>query len=68
MSVVEEKKQKPYWSDPIMEEIYQMREEHAKSFNYDTQAMFEELYIYQKKLAKQGIQFVNKPLKKLGED
>jgi hypothetical protein len=64
MSSIEEQKERPYWSDQIIEEIWRMREEHAKSFNYDTKAMFEELYAYQKELAKQGVQFVDKPLKK----
>jgi len=35
MTVTQNEKERPYWSDPIIEEIWQMREEHAKQFNYD---------------------------------
>jgi hypothetical protein len=30
------------WKDPIVEEIHQFREEHAKRFNYDLKAIFED--------------------------
>lgn len=43
------------WQDEILEEIHQIREEHAKSFNYDLNAMFAD---WQKKQAASGRQVV----------
>lgn len=48
------------WQDQILEEIYKIREEHAKSFNYDLQAIFDDL---QKKQAVSGRQIISDPLK-----
>ncbi len=31
------------WKDPIIEELHQIRQEYAKQFNYDWQAMLEDL-------------------------
>ncbi len=31
------------WTDHIVEEIHQIRQEYAKQFNYDWQAMYEDL-------------------------
>jgi hypothetical protein len=31
------------WKDPIIEELHQIRQEYAKEFNYDWQAIFEDL-------------------------
>jgi hypothetical protein len=31
------------WKDIIIEELYQFREEHAKKFNYNLTAIFEDL-------------------------
>ena len=31
------------WTDPIIEEVRQTREEHAKKFNYDLRAIAEDL-------------------------
>lgn len=31
------------WTDPIVEETRRLREEHAKRFNYDLRAIFEDL-------------------------
>jgi hypothetical protein len=31
------------WKDEVLEEIYRIREEHAKSFNYDLQAICDDL-------------------------
>jgi len=31
------------WRDPIIEELHQIREEHAKKFNNDLTAIFEDL-------------------------
>ena len=39
------------WQDEIVEEIHRIREEYAKSFNYDLDAIFADL---QKKQAESG--------------
>jgi hypothetical protein len=31
------------WKDPIIEEIHQIREAHAKQFNYDMWAIYQDL-------------------------
>jgi len=48
------------WKDEILEEIYKIREEHAKAFNYDLQAICDDL---QRKQANSGRQIISKPLK-----
>ena len=37
------------WKDLIIEELYQFREEHAKKFNYDLTAIFEDLTAQERK-------------------
>jgi hypothetical protein len=44
------------WKDEIVEEIHRIREEYAKSFNYDLDAIFEDL---RKKQTESGRQVVN---------
>ncbi|ODG98301.1 hypothetical protein A4S05_09535 [Nostoc sp. KVJ20] len=44
------------WTDEIVEEIHQIREEYAKSFNYDLDAIFADL---RKKEAESGREVVN---------
>ncbi len=39
------------WQDDILDEIHKFREEHAKSFNYDLDAMFVD---WQKRQAESG--------------
>ncbi len=61
------------WEDEILEEIHRIREEHAKSFNYDFKAIFAD---WQKKQAESGREVVNLssnnglkiPLQKIGEE
>jgi hypothetical protein len=43
------------WQDEILEELHQIRENHAKSFNYDMRAICED---WRKKQAQSGRQFV----------
>jgi hypothetical protein len=50
------------WKDEILEEIHRIREEHAKAFNYDLQAICDDL---QKKQSESGRQLISSPLKKL---
>jgi len=49
------------WQDEILEEIHRIREEHAKSFNYDLDAMFAD---WGKKQAESGRQVVSLPPKR----
>ena len=48
------------WKDEVLEEIYRIREEHAKSFDDDLQAICDDL---QKKQATSGRQIISAPLK-----
>lgn len=48
------------WHDEVLEEIYQIRAEHAKSFNYDLQAICDDL---RRRQAESGRQIISKPLK-----
>lgn len=48
------------WQDEIVEEIHRIREEHAKSFNYDLDAMFAD---WQKKQAESRREIISKSLK-----
>ena len=47
------------WQDEILEEIHRIREKHAKSFNYDLDAMFAD---WQKKQVKSGREIISKSL------
>jgi len=44
------------WQDEILDEIHKFREEHAKFFNYDLDAMFVD---WQKRQAESGRQVVS---------
>jgi hypothetical protein len=48
------------WKNELLEEIYRIREEHAKSFNYDLQAICDDL---QKRQSESGRLVISKPLK-----
>jgi hypothetical protein len=48
------------WKDEILEEIYKIREEHAKAFNYDLQAICDDL---RQKQAASNRQIISQPLK-----
>jgi hypothetical protein len=48
------------WKDEVLEEIYQIREEHAKAFNYDLQAICDDL---RRKQAESGRRLISTPLK-----
>ncbi|NEP84403.1 MAG: hypothetical protein F6K39_43615 [Okeania sp. SIO3B3] len=57
--------------DEILEEIYQIREEHAKAFNYDPKLILADCLERQKQFEKewQGkIKFIKTPLKKRKEN
>jgi hypothetical protein len=48
------------WKDEVLEEIYKIREEYAKSFNYDLQAICDDL---RKKQIASRRQLISKPFK-----
>ncbi len=48
------------WKDEILEEIYRIREEHAKSFNYDLQAICNDIRTKQSTSSRQ---IISVPLK-----
>lgn len=48
------------WSDPIIDELHKIREEHAKKFNYDIAAICEDLKKGEKKLEEQGFHLVGR--------
>lgn len=39
------------WTDPIVEETRRIRDEHAKKFNYDLRAIFEDIKQFEESLA-----------------
>ncbi len=49
------------WEDEILDEIHRIREEHAKSFNYDLDVIFAD---WQKKQAEGGREVVTLPPKR----
>jgi len=49
------------WQDEILAEIHKIRPEHAKSFNYDLNAMFAD---WQKKQSEGGREVVSLPPKR----
>ncbi|MEQ9487210.1 hypothetical protein [Coleofasciculus sp. F4-SAH-05] len=48
------------WKDEVLEEIYKMREEHAKSFNYDLKAICDDL---RQRQAASSRKLISTPLK-----
>ena len=48
------------WTDEVFDEIYRIREEHAKSFKYDLQTICDDL---QKRQVASGRQIISVPLK-----
>jgi hypothetical protein len=47
------------WKDPIVEEIRACRDEHARAFQYDADAIFADLLRSQAAHADAGVRFVN---------
>ena len=48
------------WNDEVLVEIHKIREEHAKAFHYDLQAICDDL---RRKQAESGRQIISSPLK-----
>lgn len=48
------------WKDEVLEEIHRIREEHAKAFNYDLQAICDDL---RKKQDVSNRQLISQPLR-----
>jgi hypothetical protein len=38
------------WTDPIVEETRRIRDEHAKFYNYDLRAIFDDLKLFEQSL------------------
>jgi hypothetical protein len=49
------------WQDEILDEIHKIREEHARSFNYDLDAMFAD---WQRRQSEGGREVVSLPPKR----
>ena len=49
------------WEDPIVEQIHKIREEHAREFNFDLQAICDDLKEQEKKSVHQ---IVSLPIRK----
>lgn len=49
------------WEDEIVEEIHRIREEYAKSFNYDLNAIFADLRKKQEESGKEIVTLSRKP-------
>ncbi len=49
------------WEDPIVEKIHKIREEHARKFNFDLKAIYDDLKEQEKK---SGRQIVSLPIHK----
>jgi hypothetical protein len=49
------------WKDPIVEEIRHFRDEHAKKFNYDLDAIYKDI---QQRQAQSGKKLVSLPARK----
>lgn len=53
------------WEDEIVEEVRAIRDAHARQFNYDAGAIFDDLLKTQEELKKQGYRFAPLPPKQL---
>jgi len=49
------------WKDEVVEEIHQIRDRYAKSFNYDLNAIFEDLRQKQAKSGREVVTLSRKP-------
>lgn len=49
------------WKDEVLEELYRIREEHAKAFNYDLQAICDDL---REKQIGSDREIISQPLKR----
>ena len=53
--------------ETILEEIRRIRDEHAKQFNYDLDAIFADIQRRQTELKKQGWKFAKPPRRRASE-
>ena len=51
---------KTMWTDPIVEEIHKIRQEHAAKFNYDLRAIVRDYQRRQKLSGKKIVSFIRK--------
>jgi len=54
------------WEDPIVAEVRAVREAHARKFNYDLDAIFNDIVQRQKQGEASGIKYVSRPRKRRG--
>ena len=52
------------WEDPIVAEVRAVRDAYAKKFNYDLEAMFNDLLKKQEEHKKMGAEYVTLPAKR----
>nr|VFK03914.1 MAG: hypothetical protein BECKH772B_GA0070898_103893 [Candidatus Kentron sp. H]VFK04119.1 MAG: hypothetical protein BECKH772A_GA0070896_103833 [Candidatus Kentron sp. H]VFK06978.1 MAG: hypothetical protein BECKH772C_GA0070978_103873 [Candidatus Kentron sp. H] len=48
------------WRDPIVEEIHKIREEHAARFNYDLEAIYQDLKRLERASGRETVTFAPK--------
>ena len=53
------------WKDPIVEEVRQAREAHAKKFNYDLWAIYEDLKKIEEECGLEVVSFPPKPARSI---
>ncbi|MCB0200249.1 MAG: hypothetical protein KDI03_09285 [Anaerolineae bacterium] len=53
------------WTDPIVEEIRQAREAYAKQFNYDLDAIFEDLKRLERESGREVVSFPPRPARQI---
>lgn len=51
------------WVDPIVEEVRRIRQEYAAEFDYDLEAIFEDVRKHQEEARKAGAVIISAPLR-----
>ena len=63
----QETKVKERRCDPIVEEVREIRQKHARKFNYDPEAIFADLKRYQAEIGYEVVSFPARRVKSKGE-
>ncbi|MBF0308788.1 MAG: hypothetical protein HQL56_04580 [Magnetococcales bacterium] len=53
------------WQDPLVEEIRQIREEHAARFHYDPEAIYQDLKRLEQESGRQTVSLQPKPVQEV---
>nr|VFJ73991.1 MAG: hypothetical protein BECKFW1821C_GA0114237_105620 [Candidatus Kentron sp. FW] len=53
------------WKDPIIEEIHKIRDEHAARFNYDLEAIYQDLKRSEQESGRETVTFAPKRVQEL---